>query len=88
MTKTYICKLCKKCFTQKIDLKRHENKKSSCITIKKMKALVKKEEDNKDNKSGLITLFKSCLDILRDREHLTGDKALRTISQLLEISQY
>ena len=38
---------------------------------------------NGNNKFKLIQLFKSCLDILRDSEHLTGDKALRTISQLL-----
>merc|ERR1712166_1535273 len=38
---------------------------------------------NGNNKFKLIQLFKSCLDILRDSEHLTGDKALRTIYQLL-----
>jgi type I restriction enzyme M protein len=31
----------------------------------------------------LINIFKRCLDILRDNEGLTGDKALRTLSQFL-----
>ena len=31
----------------------------------------------------LINIFKGCLDILRDNEGLTGDKALRTLSQFL-----
>jgi type I restriction enzyme M protein len=34
-------------------------------------------------KSKLITLFKSCLNILRDNEGLTGEKALKNMSYLL-----
>jgi type I restriction-modification system DNA methylase subunit len=36
-----------------------------------------------DNKTTLISVFKSCLNILRDNEGLTGEKALRTMSYLL-----
>ena len=36
-----------------------------------------------DNKTILINIFKSCLNILRDNEGLTGEKALRNISYLL-----
>ena len=36
-------------------------------------------------KNNLSSLFKSCLDILRNNEHLTGDKALRPLSYLLII---
>jgi type I restriction enzyme M protein len=36
-----------------------------------------------DNKSALINIFKNCLDILRDNEGLTGDKALRNMSYFL-----
>jgi len=36
-----------------------------------------------DNKTRLISVFKSCLNILRDNEGLTGEKALRTMSYLL-----
>jgi type I restriction enzyme M protein len=36
-----------------------------------------------DNKSELINVFKSCLNILRDNEGLTGEKALRNLSYLL-----
>jgi hypothetical protein len=35
------------------------------------------------NKNILINNFKSCLDILRDGEALTGEKALRNLSYLL-----
>jgi hypothetical protein len=35
------------------------------------------------NKNILINSFKGCLDILRDSEALTGDKALRDLSYLL-----
>ena len=38
---------------------------------------------NTDNKSTLINVFKSCLNILRDGEGLTGEKALRNMSYLL-----
>ena len=38
---------------------------------------------SKDIKIKLNRLFKSCLNILRDNEHLTGDKALRTLGYLL-----
>ena len=36
-----------------------------------------------DNKTTLINVFKNCLNILRDNEGLTGDKALRNMSYLL-----
>jgi type I restriction enzyme M protein len=38
---------------------------------------------NTDNKSSLVNVFKGCLNILRDNEGLTGEKALRTLSYLL-----
>jgi len=36
-----------------------------------------------DNKNKLINVFKNCLNILRDNEGLTGEKALRNMSYLL-----
>ena len=36
-----------------------------------------------DNKSVIFSILKSCLDILRSNEFLTGDKALRSLSYLL-----
>lgn len=36
-----------------------------------------------DDKSNITSTFKSCLNLLRDNEGLTGDKALRTLSYLL-----
>jgi hypothetical protein len=35
------------------------------------------------NKQSLTNIFKSCLNVLRDNEGLTGEKALRNMSFLL-----
>lgn len=83
MTTKYSCDLCKKVFKQKIDYERHKNKKTSCVTLEKLQDINKKKEIKMDNKGKLISLFKQCLDILRDNEGLTGDKALRNLSYLL-----
>ena len=83
MSKEYICELCKKEFNQKIDFTRHKNKKAPCISIVKIEEIIKVKEITNDCKSKLISIFKNCLDILRDNEHLTGDKALRTLAYLL-----
>ena len=37
------------------------------------------------NKNNLYTIFNYCLDVLRNNEHLTGDKALRTLAHLLDL---
>ncbi len=84
MTKEYICELCKKKFNQKIDYTRHtNNKKTACISVNEIKEIIEKKEIKTDNKSILINTFKSCLNILRDNEGLTGEKALRNLSYLL-----
>jgi type I restriction enzyme M protein len=79
MSKEYTCELCKKIFNQKIDYTRHKN----CITLTEMQQINKTEEVKNDNKTTLINVFKNCLNILRDNEGLTGDKALRNMSYLL-----
>ena len=38
-----------------------------------------------NNKTELSIIFNYCLDVLRDNEHLTGDKALRTLAHLLDL---
>jgi len=83
MSKQYSCELCKKKFNQKIDLTRHQNKKAPCITLTRMQQISQTKEVKMDNKTTLISVFKSCLNILRDNEGLTGEKALRTLSYLL-----
>jgi hypothetical protein len=83
MSKKYSCDLCKKEFNQKIDFTRHKNKKAPCITLTEMQQISQKKEIKKDNKTTLINVFKSCLNILRDNEGLTGEKALRNMSYLL-----
>lgn len=82
-SKQYSCDLCKKVFNQKIDFTRHQNKKAPCITLTEMQQISQTKEVKMDNKTTLISVFKSCLNILRDNEGLTGEKALRTLSYLL-----
>ena len=77
MSKEYSCELCKKIFNQKIDYTRH--KKTPCITLTEIEQINK----TTDNKTTLINVFKNCLNILRDNEGLTGEKALRNMSYLL-----
>jgi len=83
MPKQYSCELCKKNFNQKCDYDKHINKKAPCITLKEMQDINQIKEVKMDNKSALINIFKNCLDILRDNEGLTGDKALRNMSYFL-----
>lgn len=83
MSKTYTCELCKKVFNQKIDFTRHQNKKSSCISLSEMQQITQNKEVKMDLKNTLINVFKTCLNVLRDNEGLTGEKALRTMSYLL-----
>ena len=83
MSKQYSCDLCKKVFKQKIDFTRHQNKKATCITLTETQQISQTNEVKMDNKTTLISVFKNCLNILRDNEGLTGEKALRTMSYLL-----
>jgi type I restriction enzyme S subunit len=83
MSKQYSCDLCKKVFNQKIDFTRHQNKKAPCITLTEMQQISQTKEIKMDNKTTLISVFKNCLNILRDNEGLTGEKALRNLSYLL-----
>jgi type I restriction enzyme S subunit len=83
MSKNYVCDLCKKTFNQKIDYTRHINKKAPCISLKEMEQLTKTKEIKTDHKTILINVFKNCLNILRDSEGLTGEKALRNMSYFL-----
>jgi type I restriction-modification system DNA methylase subunit/restriction endonuclease S subunit len=83
MSKQYSCELCKKSFNQKIDYTRHVNKKAPCISLTDMEQITQTKEEKKDIKTNLINIFKNCLNILRDNEGLTGEKALRNISYLI-----
>ncbi len=81
--KVYACKLCKKTFKQKCDYDKHANKKTPCISLAACEALIVKKDEGGDSKKDLTTFFKNCLDLLRDNEGLTGEKALRNLSYLL-----
>ena len=79
MSKQYICEHCNKEFIQKVDYTKHVNKKTACITLDKIK-----ENKNIDNEQQeLKKIFDKILNILRDSEGLTGEKALRNLSYLL-----
>ena len=81
--KVYTCKLCKKTFKQKCDYDKHANKKAPCISLEACEAMIIKKDESLDSKKDLTTFFKNCLDLLRDNEGLTGEKALRNLSYLL-----
>lgn len=81
--KVYACKLCKKTFKQKCDYDKHANKKAPCISLAACEAFIVKKDEGGDSKKELTTFFKNCLDLLRDNEGLTGEKALRNLSYLL-----
>lgn len=94
MVKTsYSCDLCGKVFNQKNDFTRHKNKKQACVPPTAINELQKEQDDIKKLimtqkehdalKQELTQLFKTCLNKLRDQEHLTGDKALRCIAYFL-----
>ena len=81
----FICNLCKKDFKQKSDYTKHINKKSPCVSIQEIQNLTQTITINNDNKTKLTTIFKYCLNVLRDNEHLIGDKSLRTLAHLLDL---
>ena len=95
MSKTakYQCDICDKQFIQKSDYDKHKNKKNACVPLSKLNEItnenkkLKEELETKQKhdtmKNNLTNLFKWCLDLLRDQEHLVGDKALRTIAYFL-----
>ena len=80
MAKQYSCELCEKVFSQKIEFTRHQKRKSPCISVDKIQEMVQIKETKTDNKNILVNIFKGCLNILRDSEGLTGEKALRNMS--------
>ena len=81
----YTCELCKKKFSQKNDLTRHQKKKTSCITFDEMQQIIQTKHVKEDNKIKFINELKTCLNILRDNEGLTGDKALRNFTYLITL---
>jgi len=84
---TYKCNLCEHDFKQKVDLDRHL-KKNKCIPINKIINIKEQQNINNDKISELQSLFKTCLDILRnDAEHLIGDEALNELSHFIILKQ-
>jgi len=83
----YSCDLCKKEFKQKCDFVKHKEKKNSCLSNVEVKQYIEKNTEKKETKTAnqneFTNLLKSCLNILRDNEGLTGEKALRNLSYLL-----
>jgi type I restriction-modification system DNA methylase subunit len=81
----YTCQLCHKVFNQKIDFTRHAAKKSPCVSIEVIQTMAQTAVAVNDNKAKLSTLFQYCLDVLRNNEHIIGEKALRTLAYLLDL---
>ena len=85
---TYKCDFCEHDFKQKVDLDRHLKKKNGCIPINKIIDMKEQQNINNGKISELHSLFKTCLDILRnDAEHLIGDEALNELSHFLILKQ-
>ena len=85
---TYKCDFCEHDFKQKVDLDRHLKKKNGCISINKIIDMKEQQNINNGKISELHSLFKTCLDILRnDAEHLIGDEALNELSHFLILKQ-
>jgi type I restriction-modification system DNA methylase subunit/restriction endonuclease S subunit len=80
MPKIYSCDSCKKVFNSKKDLTIHQNNISSCIKLSEINEI---KEVKNDDKEKVKNVLRSCLNILRDNEGLTGEKALRTLSYWL-----
>ena len=82
----YICDLCNKEYSRKGDLTRHKNRKTPCSIIPIEMPQIENEPVNNGNKNDIKELSKllwSILDILRDNEGLTGEKAFRNMSYFL-----
>lgn len=81
--KTYHCDLCDENFNQKSDYVKHKNRITPCISLARAKEIEDKKNEDKNTKNALSNIFKYSLNVLRDNESLTGDKALRTLAHLL-----
>jgi type I restriction enzyme S subunit len=93
--------LCDKEFRQKKDLTDHRRRKTPCISLERLQQIaddktnnllqletkedIIKEGTKELGKNKIIHIFKACLNILRDSEGLTGEKALRNLSYLLTL---
>jgi type I restriction-modification system DNA methylase subunit/restriction endonuclease S subunit len=53
------------------------------VSVDKLQQIVMKKEEKTDIRNELSNMFRQCLNILRDNEGLTGEKALRNMSSLL-----
>ena len=67
---------------QKSDFQKYSNIKKRCVSLNEIQ---KNTQINENKQTNLTNIFKNCLDVLRDNEHLTGDKALRTLTHLLDL---
>ena len=84
----YNCEHCSHQFKQKIDLQRHLTKKNGCIPVNQIMEKKEKQSNMNGKIQELHSLFKTCLDVLRnDAEHLIGDEALNELSHFLILKQ-
>lgn len=80
---SFNCEYCGKEFKCISGLKKHINKKTPCSI--NLQSTVTESINMSNKNTELINVFKSCFDILRDSEHLVGDKALKNLSYFLAL---
>ena len=84
----YNCEYCGHQFKLKIDLQKHLTKNNSCMSDNQIMETKEQQTTNNGKIHELHSLFKTCLDILRnDAEHLIGDEALNELSYFLILKQ-
>jgi len=79
MSFPYLCTVCKMSFNDKIDLDQHVPQHQT-NTPQSINQFINVKMDIKTSH---INVFNYCLNVLRDNEGLTGEKALRNLSYLL-----
>lgn len=87
MSFPYSCDLCKMSFNDKIELHQHhyqhQTNTTQSIELHKIQSTNQFINVKMDIKTSHINVFNYCLNVLRDNEGLTGEKALRNLSYLL-----
>jgi type I restriction-modification system DNA methylase subunit len=80
---SYICELCKKTFPQKSEYDRHKKRKAPCISISEIQKMTQINDQINSEMAELLRVLRSCQDILRDSEGITGNVALRNLGFIM-----
>ena len=86
----FICQNCHREFFSKTDLGRHLKRKNECTPVPQSTQQQSEDEElvRNGNVLEISSIFKTCLDILRNDEgHLVGDEALPELSRMIIYKQ-